>query len=98
MVSMLANFEKRNYNGKEACLDRPLSQPAESAHWHLESELIYVESGEIIISDNHEKYPLPQEMQFFFKVEISTTSKFSDPVFLSLKWNLKKYTVLQEQS
>lgn len=55
---MLANFEKRNYNGKERVWTGRYRNLQNLPHWHLESELIYVESGEIIVSDNHEKYPL----------------------------------------
>lgn len=58
MISMLANFEKRNYNGKERVWTGRYRNLQNLPHWHLESELIYVESGEIIVSDNHEKYPL----------------------------------------
>lgn len=57
---MLANFEKRNYNGKERVWAGRYRNLQNLPHWHLESELLYVESGEITVSDNHEKYMLSQ--------------------------------------
>ena len=64
---MLANFEKRNYNGNERVWTGRYRNLQNLPHWHLESELLYVESGEIIVSDNHEKYPLSQGDSIFLQ-------------------------------
>lgn len=55
---MLANFEKRNYEGKERVWTGRYRNLHNLPHWHLESELIYIEKGTIIVSNNHEKYTL----------------------------------------
>ena len=61
-VPMLANFEKRNYNGNERVWTGRYRNLQNLPHWHLESELLSVESGEIIVR---------KEMRFSCKVEIS---------------------------
>ena len=74
---MLANFEKRNYNGKERVWVGRYRNLQNLPHWHLESELIYVESGEIIVSDNHEKYPLATRDAIFLQGGYPLHQKFS---------------------
>lgn len=55
---MLANFETRNYEGKERVWTGRYRNLHNLPHWHLESELIYIEKGPVIVSNNHEKYSL----------------------------------------
>lgn len=55
---MLANFEKRNYNGKERVWVGRYRNLHNLPHWHLESELIYIERGKTIVSHNHQEYSL----------------------------------------
>lgn len=55
---MLANFEKRNYQGKERVWTGRYRNLNNLPHWHLESELIYIEKGAIIVSNNNQKYSL----------------------------------------
>lgn len=55
---MLANFEKRSYEGKERVWAGRYRSLNNLPHWHLESELIYIEKGSIIVSNNHQKYSL----------------------------------------
>lgn len=55
---MLANFEKRNYEGKERVWTGRYRNLHNLPHWHLESELIYIEQGTITVSNNHQKYRL----------------------------------------
>ena len=50
---MLANFEKRKYNGKERVWSGRYRYLRNLPHWHLECELIYVEQGEITVSHNN---------------------------------------------
>ena len=64
---MLANFEKRNYNGNERVWIGRYRNLQNLPHWHLESELLYVESGAVIVSDNHEKYHLAQGDAIFLQ-------------------------------
>ena len=66
-VPMLANFEKRNYNGNERVWIGRYRNLQNLPHWHLESELLYVESGAVIVSDNHEKYHLAQGDAIFLQ-------------------------------
>ena len=55
---MLANFEKRNYEGRERVWTGRYRNLHNLPHWHLESELIYIEQGTITVSNNHQKYRL----------------------------------------
>ena len=55
---MLANFEKRSYEGKERVWTGRYRNLNNLPHWHLESELIYVERGTITVSNNHQNYRL----------------------------------------
>lgn len=55
---MLANFEKRKYNGKERVWSGRYRYLQNLPHWHLECELIYVEQGEITVSHNNHNYLL----------------------------------------
>ena len=55
---MLANFEKRNYEGKERVWTGRYRNLHNLPHWHLESELLYVEQGRVIVSHNHKEYSL----------------------------------------
>lgn len=55
---MLANFEKRNYKGKERVWTGRYRNLHNLPHWHMESELIYVEKGAITVSNNNQKYSL----------------------------------------
>lgn len=45
IVSMLANFEKRAYNGTERVWTGRYRNLHNLPHWHLENELICVEQG-----------------------------------------------------
>lgn len=55
---MLANFEKRNYSGKERVWVGKYRNLHNLPHWHMESELIYIERGRTIVSHNHQEYSL----------------------------------------
>lgn len=55
---MLANFEKRNYVGNERVWAGRYRNLNNLPHWHLECELIYVESGCTTVSNNNQKYSL----------------------------------------
>ena len=55
---MLANFEKRSYEGKERVWVGRYRNLHNLPHWHLESELIYIERGKTFISHNHQEYSL----------------------------------------
>lgn len=55
---MLANFEKRNYQGKERVWAGRYRNLHNLPHWHLECELIYIEEGKTIVSHNHQEYSL----------------------------------------
>lgn len=55
---MLANFEKRSYDGKERVWVGRYRNLHNLPHWHLESELIYIERGKTTVSLNHQKYTL----------------------------------------
>lgn len=55
---MLANFEKRKYNGKERVWAGRYRYLQNLPHWHLECELIYAEQGEITVSHNNQNYLL----------------------------------------
>lgn len=55
---MLANFENRNYNEKERVWVGRYRNLQNLPHWHLECELLFVESGQITVSNNHENYTL----------------------------------------
>lgn len=55
---MLANFEMRNYEGKERVWIGRYRNLHNLPHWHLECELLYVESGQTIVSHNHQEYTL----------------------------------------
>lgn len=57
-VTMLANFEPRNYEGKEQVWSGRYRNLHNLPHWHLESELIYVEHGQAAVSHNHQEYSL----------------------------------------
>lgn len=57
---MLANFEKRNYKGKEQVWAGRYRHLQNLPHWHLECELIYVETGTITVSHNHQNYQLTE--------------------------------------
>ena len=50
MVSMLANFEKRAYNGTERVWTGRYRNLHNLPHWHLENELICVEQGQVTVS------------------------------------------------
>ena len=53
---MLANFEKRNYKGNERVWVGRYRNLHNLPHWHLESELIYVEKGCTTVSHNNQEY------------------------------------------
>lgn len=55
---MLANFEKRNYEGRERVWTGRYRNLHNLPHWHLESELIYIEKGTVTVSNNHRRYAL----------------------------------------
>lgn len=55
---MLANFEKREYHGKERVWTGRYRNLHNLPHWHLECELIYIEQGNTIVSHNHKEYAL----------------------------------------
>lgn len=55
---MLANFEPRNYKGKERIWSGRYRNLHNLPHWHLESELLYVEQGQVTVSHNHQEYSL----------------------------------------
>lgn len=55
---MLANFEPRNYKGKERVWSGRYRNLHNLPHWHLESELLYVEQGQVTVSHNHQEYSL----------------------------------------
>lgn len=55
---MLANFEKRNYIGNERVWVGRYRNLNNLPHWHLECELIYVEKGCAVVSNNNQKYTL----------------------------------------
>lgn len=55
---MLANFEKRSYEGKERVWVGRYRNLHNLPHWHLESELIYIERGKTFVSHNHQEYSL----------------------------------------
>lgn len=55
---MFANFEKRNYEGKEQVWVGRYRNLHNLPHWHLESELIYIEYGKTVVSHNHQNYTL----------------------------------------
>lgn len=55
---MFANFEKRSYEGKEGVWVGRYRNLHNLPHWHLESELIYIEHGKTLISHNHQEYSL----------------------------------------
>lgn len=57
---MLANFEPRNYEGKERVWTGRYRSLHNLPHWHLESELLYVEQGQTFISHNHQEYSLSE--------------------------------------
>ena len=64
---MLANFEKRSYEGKERVWVGRYRNLHNLPHWHLESELIYIERGKTFISHNHQEYSLDSGDAVFFK-------------------------------
>ena len=53
---MLANFEKRAYNGTERVWTGRYRNLHNLPHWHLENELICVEQGQATVSHNHQEY------------------------------------------
>lgn len=55
---MLANFEKRAYNGTERVWTGRYRNLHNLPHWHLENELICVEQGQVAVSHNHQEYRL----------------------------------------
>lgn len=55
---MLANFETRKYEGKEKVWTGRYRNLHNLPHWHLESELIYIEKGPVTVSHNHLEYSL----------------------------------------
>lgn len=55
---MLANFEKREYQGKERVWTGRYRNLHNLPHWHLESELIFIEQGNTTVSHNHQEYDL----------------------------------------
>ena len=55
---MLANFEKRAYNGTERVWTGRYRNLHNLPHWHLENELICVEQGQATVSHNHQEYLL----------------------------------------
>lgn len=55
---MLANFEKRNYEDHCHIWIGGYRNLHNLAHWHMETELIYIEQGQAIISHNDEEYHL----------------------------------------
>lgn len=62
---MLANFEKREYEGKERVWVGRYQNLHNLPHWHLEDELICVEEGETTISHNHQEYHLKKGEAIF---------------------------------
>ncbi|MGC4018640.1 MAG: AraC family transcriptional regulator [Muricomes sp.] len=62
---MLAHFEKRTYKGEERVWTGRYRNLQNLPHWHLECELIYVEKGQVIVSNNHENYILHQGEAIF---------------------------------
>ncbi len=62
---MLANFEPRNYKGKERVWSGRYRNLHNLPHWHLESELIYVECGQAVVSHNHQEYSLAEGEAIF---------------------------------
>ena len=57
---MLANFEKRAYNGTERVWTGRYRNLHNLPHWHLENELICVEQGQATVSHNHQEYLLTE--------------------------------------
>lgn len=62
---MIANYEKRSYKGKEKIWAGRYHNLNNLPHWHLECELLYVESGQIIVSHNHQNYTLTENEAIF---------------------------------
>lgn len=57
---MLANFEQRSYKDYGRVWIGRYRNLHNLAHWHLETELIYVEKGNVLISYNDEQYSLTE--------------------------------------
>lgn len=55
---MLANFEKRNYHNHCHIWVGGYRNLHNLAHWHMETELIYIEKGDAVISHNDAEYHL----------------------------------------
>ena len=72
---MLANFEKRAYNGTERVWTGRYRNLHNLPHWHLENELICVEQGQATVSHNHQEYLLTKAMPSFLAVVKSTILK-----------------------
>lgn len=62
---MLANFEKREYAGHERVWIGRYRNLHNLPHWHLESELIYIEKGSASISHNREVYSVCEGSAIF---------------------------------
>ena len=50
---MLANFEKRENTDKSSVWAGSYQNLHNLPHWHLECELIYVQTGEVTVSHNN---------------------------------------------
>ena len=58
---MLANFEKRENPDKSSVWAGSYQNLHNLPHWHLECELIYVQTGEVTVSHNNTAYHLQKE-------------------------------------
>ena len=58
---MLANFEKRENADKSSVWAGSYQNLHNLPHWHLECELIYVQTGEVTVSHNNTAYHLQKE-------------------------------------
>lgn len=58
---MLANFEKRENTDKSSVWAGSYQNLHNLPHWHLECELIYVQTGEVTVSHNNTAYHLQKE-------------------------------------
>lgn len=78
---MLANFEKRVYEGKEQVWTGRYRGLTNLPHWHLECELIYTELGQLRVSHNQTEYLLQQGDAIFLESgEIHYIKSDSDSV------------------
>lgn len=78
---MLANFEKREYQGKERVWTGRYRNLHNLPHWHLECELIYIEKGKTTVSHNHKEYSLlPGDAIFLASGEIHYIKSEKDSI------------------